>query len=319
MAWQPEGAARTPNASFDLDIITRTFPYSPKFATVTPGNLRMAYVDVGSGPVVVLLHGEPTWGFLYRKMIPPLVAGGCRVVVPDLIGFGRSDKPTARSDYSYERHFAWLGSWFEQILPPESGPIVLFCQDWGGLLGLRLVASEPDRFAAVCAANTCLPDGSFRASKGFERWLTFSQTVETFQVGAIIGAGTVNGLDEEAAAAYDAPFAGLPEEAKAGARCFPTLVPVSRWHPGAAENRAFWRSLRAFERPFVTCFSDSDPVSRGGDAVFQQLVAGAAGQAHTTIRGGGHFLQEDCGEELAAALLRVVRGTTAPQPAQAKL
>ena len=173
----------------------------------------------------------------------------------------------------------------------------------------------------VCAANTFLPDGSFRASEGFQRWLTFSQTVETFQVGAIIGAGTVDGLDEEVAAAYDAPFVGVPEEAKAAARCFPTLVPVSRWHPGAAENRAFWRSLRTFERPFVTCFSDSDPVSRGGDAVFQQLVAGAAGQPHTTIRGGGHFLQEDRGEQLATHVLRVACGTTAPQgqARQAKL
>ena len=245
-----------------------------------------------------------------------MLAAGCRVLIPDLIGFGRSDKPTNRADYSYERHTAWLGCWFAQALDPDE-KVVLFCQDWGGLLGLRLVASSPTRFLACCAANTFLPTGLESVSKGFMSWLRFSQDVPVFEVGAIVSGGTVGGLDAEVMEAYDAPF--MTEESKAGARAFPPLVPITPWHPGALENSVCWSALRVFDKPFVTCFSDSDPVSRGGDRVFQSLIPGAKGQPHTTVMGGGHFLQEDKGEELAAFLLRVVQSVTKDSSLRAKL
>ena len=295
-------ATRTPDERFQLGIIEREYPYVPKYCTVS-GDLRMAYIDEGVGPIVIFLHGEPSWSFLYRHMIKLCVAGGCRVLAPDLIGFGRSDKPTDRSVFTYERHTAWLGQWFDAVVPPSTN-VVLFVQDWGGLLGLRLVASMPERFAAVIAANTGLPNGDAGASKAFLKWLKFSQTVEVLPVGMIVSGGTANGLSEEAVDAYDAPFAS--EEAKAGARQFPALVPTSRWHPGAAENRAFWSSLRNFDKPFVTCFSDADPVTAGGDLILQKLIKGAQGQKHVTIQGGGHFLQEDRPDACSEVVLRVV-------------
>jgi haloalkane dehalogenase len=244
-----------------------------------------------------MLHGEPSWGYLYRKMIPPIAAAGFRAIVPDLVGFGRSDKPAAREDYSYAAHAAWLRAFLDAIASP-AGPIHLICQDWGGLLGLRIAGEEPDRFAKIVAANTFLPTGSEKPSDAFLAWRKFSQETPVFAAGKIVnGACATKPLAPEIVAAYDAPF---PDDRYlAGARAFPTLVPISPDDPGAVANVAAWAGLRAFKKPFLTAFSDGDPVTRGADRILQREIPGAAGQPHATIAGGGHFLQEDRGEELA--------------------
>jgi haloalkane dehalogenase len=278
------------------------FPFAPHYVQL--GELRVHHVDEGSGPVVLCLHGEPSWSFLYRKMIPGLVGAGLRVVAPDLVGFGRSDKPASRDDYTYQRHVDWIAGWLDAVGLQD---ITLFCQDWGGLIGLRLVADDPGRFARVVASNTFLPTGDRPPSEAFLAWQRFSQTVPEFPVSRIVTSACARGLSPEAAAGYDAPF---PDERyKAGARQFPLLVPTSPDDPAAAANRASWERLRAFTRPFLTAFGDSDPITRGADRVLQKEVAGAAGQPHTTIARGGHFIQEDAGEELAQIVASFVRST----------
>jgi len=263
--------------------------------------LRLSSVDTGAsstGETVVLLHGEPTWSYLYRKVIPPLVAAGHRVVAPDLIGFGRSDKPASRAEHTYARHVEWL----RQALFDGLGltEVTLFGQDWGGLLGLRLVAEHPARFRRVAVANTGLPTGAAPPSEAFLAWQEFSQTVEQMPIGMIVAGGCATPLDAAAVAAYDAPF---PDESyKEGPRQMPALVPTSPEDPAAAANRAAWVVLSEFARPFLCCFTDGDPITRGADAKFVEVVPGAAGQPHTTIEGGGHFVQEDCGERLAGIL-----------------
>lgn len=280
------------------------YPFAPHYVEIPAGDagrLRMHYVDEGprDADPVLLLHGEPSWSFLYRKMIPGLVAAGHRVIAPDLVGFGRSDKPVRREDYTYQRHVDWLRAFLEAL---DLRRITLFCQDWGGLLGLRLVAEHSERFARVVAANTFLPTGDGKPSDAFLAWREFSQKVPEFPTGRILQGATVTELPPEVVAAYDAPF---PDESyKAGARQFPTLVPIAPDDPASAANRAAWAKLERFEKPFLTAFSDQDPVTRGGDAALRERIPGARGQAHVTIAGGGHFLQEDCGEELA----RVVAG-----------
>jgi haloalkane dehalogenase len=278
------------------------FPFAPHYVEVE--GLRLARVDEGprGAAPVVMLHGEPSWSFLYRKMVPLLVAAGHRVVVPDLPGFGRSDKPAAREDYSYQRHVDWMRVHLFDRLGLRD--VTLVCQDWGGLIGLRLVAEHPERFARVVAANTFLPTGDRPPGEAFLRWRRFSQETPEFPVGHIVQGGSLTKLADEVVAAYDAPF---PDEShKAGARQFPALVPISPEDPAAAANRAAWESLRRFEKPFLTAFSDGDPITAGAERVLQAEIPGAAGQAHTTIRGGGHFLQEDSGEELAAVVVDFV-------------
>lgn len=260
----------------------------------------MHYLDEGNkeGEIVLMLHGEPSWSYLYRKMIPPVVAAGYRVIAPDLIGFGRSDKPTQTSDYTYQRHLDWLRSLVIQL---QLKNITLLCQDWGGLLGLRLVAEHPDLFARVLAANTMLPTGDHPPGEAFMNWRKFAAEVEIFPCGGIIKGATVTTLSEKVIAAYNAPY---PDESyKAGARVFPTLVPSTPDDPASKPNRLAWKSLSTFNKPFLTAFSDADPVTRGGDTYMQKLIPGCAGQKHTTIVGGGHFLQEDKGEELAGVLI----------------
>ena len=250
------------------------------------------------------MHGEPSWSFLYRHMIPVLVDGGCRAVAPDLVGFGRSDKPTERADYSYQSHVDWMSSWLEAL---DLNDITLVCQDWGGLIGLRLVAKYPDRFARVVVANTGLPTGDQAPTEAFLNWQNFSQTAPVFPVGMIINGGTVTELSEDVIAGYDAPF---PDDSyMAGARQFPVLVPTSPDDPAAAANRDAWKVLEAFDKPVLTAFSDSDPITKGGFRVFQERVPGAKGQPHTTIEGGGHFLQEDRGPELAKVVLDLIGPT----------
>jgi len=299
-------ALRTPDERF---ASLPDFPFDPRYVDVPSGDggeLRVHYLDEGrgDGDLVVCLHGEPSWSFLYRKMIPVLTGAGLRCVAPDLIGFGRSDKPTSRDDYTYARHVEWMRATLFDAL--DLRDITLVCQDWGGLIGLRLVAEHPDRFARVVAANTFLPTGERPAGEAFLAWQKFSQTVEDFAVGFIVASGCHTELTEDVTAAYDAPF---PDDAhKAGARQFPLLVPTTPDDPASAANRQAWEVLRAFDKPFLTAFSDQDPITRGGDAVFQREVPGCAGQPHTTIEGGGHFLQEDRGEQLARVIERWLAG-----------
>ena len=294
---------RTPDERFaDLP----DFPYEPRSVEVD-GGLRVCYVEDGpaDGELVLLLHGEPSWSFLYRRMIPVLTAAGLRVIAPDLVGFGRSDKPARQADHSYARHVAWLReALFDRL---DLRAVTLVGQDWGGLLGLRLVGEHPDRFARVVAANTGLPTGDHPASEAFLAWQRFAATAERFDVGRVVQNGTRTELPPEVVAAYDAPF---PDDRyQAGARAFPSLVPTSPDDPAAPANRAAWDVLRRFDRPFLTAFSDGDPITGGGDRVFQELVPGAQGRRHTTLQGGGHFLQEDVGPELARVVADFVAST----------
>lgn len=294
---------RTPDDRFaDLP----GFPFAPHYVEVD--GLRVHYLDEGpaDGPVVLLLHGEPSWSYLYRWMIPVLADAGLRAVAIDLVGFGRSDKPTERGDYSYQAHVDWTWSAIEAIGLTD---ITLVCQDWGGLIGLRLVGEHPESFARVVAANTALPTGDQHPGEAFLAWQRFSQETPQFPVGTIIDGGCVTDLPPEVIAAYDAPF---PDDSyKAGARQFPMLVPTSPDDPAAGPNRAAWEGLQRFDRPFLCAFSDSDPITRGGDAPLRTLIPGAAGQAHVTISGGGHFLQEDKGRELAEVVVGFVKGVQA--------
>jgi haloalkane dehalogenase len=293
---------RTPDARFEN---LAGWPFAPHYAEITDADgtaLRLHYVDEGprDGAVVLLMHGEPSWAYLYRNIISGLVAKGYRVIAPDLIGFGRSDKPAARTDNTYERHVAWMSAWLTGL---DLKDITLFCQDWGGLIGLRLVAAFPERFAGLVIANTGLPIGT-GWTEGFKAWLDFSQNVPQMPIGVIVNGGTGRDLSAEEIAAYDAPF---PDESyKEGARQFPTLVPVTPEHASVAENIEAWRVLERFDKPVVTAFSDSDAVTRGGEAVFQSRIPGAKGQPHVTLH-GGHFVQEDCPDEIVATIDGLIR------------
>jgi len=286
---------RTPDERFaNLD----GYPFVPRYLDVA--GLRVHYVDEGSRDAapVLLMHGEPSWSYLYRKMIPILTAGGHRCVAPDLVGFGRSDKPVRREDYTYQHHVDWMRGVLERL---DLRAVTLVCQDWGGLIGLRLAAEHADRFARIVVANTFLPTGDMPAGNAFMAWRKFSQETPEFPVGGIVQGGCATPLAPAVVAAYDAPF---PDERyKAGARQFPTLVPISPDDPAAPANRKAWEVLRRWQKPFLTAFSDADPVTRGGDTIFQQEVPGAQGQPHTTITGAGHFLQEDKGEDLARVVV----------------
>jgi haloalkane dehalogenase len=296
---------RTPDERFDN---LPGYAFAPHYLDVPgggDGRLRIHYVDEGpkEAEPVLLLHGEPSWSYLYRKMIPIIVQAGFRAVAPDLVGFGRSDKPADRKDYTYRRHVDWMQNWLDRM---DLKGITLFGQDWGGLIGLRLVANDPDRFARVVVANTGLPTGDHPVSDAFLGWRKFSIETPEFPVGVIVNAGCMSGLPPEVIAAYDAPF---PDESyKEGARVFPLLVPIAPDDPAAPDNRKAWEVLRKFEKPFLTAFSDGDPITRGGEKVFQNLVPGAKGQPHTIVQGGGHFLQEDRGEELARVIVEFMGG-----------
>ena len=295
---------RTADSRFDKLPDWAFEPHYTDIADAASGQtLRLACVDEGprDGRTVLLMHGEPSWSYLYRHIIPKLVAVGHRVVTPDLIGFGRSDKPADRKEYTYERHVAWLSNW---ITAMNLQDVTLFCQDWGGLLGLRLVAAFPERFAGVVVANTALPVGT-PVSDAFLQWLAFSQSTPDLPVGQIVAMGCSRKLSKAEIAAYNAPF---PDASyKAGACQFPTLVPITPQHGSVAENQAAWAVLSQFKKPFVTAFSDNDMVTKGGDLQFQQLIPGAKGQAHVTLK-GAHFLQEDCPEDVAAVIDSLMAG-----------
>lgn len=277
------------------------YAFAPHYVELD--GVRLHYLDEGprAAEPVLLLHGEPSWCYLYRKMIPLLTAAGLRVIAPDLVGFGRSDKPVQREAYTYQRHVDWIRGLLTIL---DLRHVTLLCQDWGGLIGLRLAAEEEERFARIVASNTFLPTGDLPPGNAFLRWQRASQQMPLFQAGEIVKRGCVHPLSAEIISAYDAPF---PDERyQAGARQFPLLVPTSPDDPASEPNRHAWEILRRWEKPFLTAFSDSDPITRGADRFLQAAIPGAAGQPHTTIIQAGHFLQEDQGEALAEVLIAFV-------------
>ena len=280
------------------------YDFEPHYVEVD--GLRIHYVDEGqaSADPVVLMHGEPSWSYLYRHMIPVITAAGYRAIAPDLVGFGRSDKPVRREEYTYQRHVDWIGGLLEAL---ELQHITLVCQDWGGLIGLRLAAEHEERFARVVAANTGLPTGDHPMGEAFTQWQRFSQEVKSLPIGRIVRNSCVIPPSPEVVAAYEAPF---PDERyKEGARQFPVLVPTRPDDPAAPANRRAWEVFAHWQKPFLTAFSDSDPITRGADLLFQKMIPGAKGQPHTTIVGAGHFLQEDKGPELAQVVLDFIGRT----------
>ena len=304
---------RTPDERFeDLE----GWAYSPRYADVGEG-LRMHYVDEGppEGPPVILAHGEPTWGYLHRKMIPGLVDAGRRVLVPDLIGFGRSDKPADRADYTYERHVAWTGAWLDGL---DLRDVTLFGQDWGGLLFLVHVGMQPERFRGVVTSNTGLPDPRLFATlppefleeafAPFLNWFRWSQERPDWLASAVVGGDsplnqTGHRLTPGEAAAYDAPF---PDRSyMAGALQFPLIVPRDAADPPASMLVEAWEGLEKFDKPFVTAFAEHEDVTRGLEAILQAQVAGAAGQPHATLPGAGHFLQEHVPDQLVEIILKI--------------
>jgi haloalkane dehalogenase len=316
------------------------YPFEPHYTEVPDfegGTLRMHYVDEGAGPVILCLHGQPSWSYLYRKMIPIFVEAGYRIVAPDFIGFGRSDKPIERSNYTFANHVAWLKALLEAL---DLGGITMVCQDWGGLIGLRTAAENPDRFARIVAANTGLPDaqgitddkvaeisqqmrdyydslpihanavemamamGGDDTGMGFLHWVKYCAESPGFSPQEVLTLSTGGVLSEAEQNAYGAPFPD--ENYLAGGRQFPSLVPIMPDNPAIEANRAAWSVFEKWDKPFLTAFSDSDPVTAGGHVRFQQSVPGAKGQPHITIKGAGHFLQEQAAEELAEVTIKLI-------------
>ncbi|MBL8337439.1 MAG: haloalkane dehalogenase [Rhodoferax sp.] len=295
---------RTPEECFaDLP----DFPWTPRYTQVA--ELRIACIDEGprDAPVVLLMHGEPAWSFLYRKMIPILLAAGLRVVAPDLVGFGRSDKPARSRDYSYLNHVLWMRAWLEQL---DLQHITLFCQDWGSLIGLRLAAEMPGRFDRIVLANGGLPTGMEKVPRAFRIWRAFARYSPWFPIGRIVQAGCVHGLSPRERAAYDAPFP--TRRYTRAARLFPGFVPTSPRDPERTRNEQAWAVFRTWQKPFLTLFSNRDPITRGGHRIWHQRVPGAQGQPHAVTRNAGHFLQEDKGPEVAAAIVVFIESTPLP-------
>jgi haloalkane dehalogenase len=288
---------RTPDDRFDG---VPDFPYAPRYCDISDGEggeLRVAWVEDGpkGADPVLMLHGEPSWSYLYRKMIPILVAAGHRVVCPDLVGFGRSDKPTRLEDHSYARHVEWMRTLAFDVLDLRN--VTLVCQDWGGLIGLRLAAEHPERFARLVVANTGLPNGDQPMA---EIWWRFREAITTapeLNIGWFVQSGCSRQLSDEVRAGYDAPFPA--DEYCVAPRAMPGLVPTSPEDAAAAANKEAWTKLSVSPTPMLVAFSDGDPITGPMAAIFQREMRGAQGIDHPTIRGAGHFLQEDAGEELA--------------------
>ena len=295
---------RTPDERFDR---LEGFPFEARYAEISDpdlGPLRVHYVDEGprSGAVILCLHGEPSWSYLYRKMIPVFTASGFRVIAPDLIGFGRSDKPAAREDYSYEKHVRWMRDWLDVVGVVN---VCLLGQDWGGLIGLRLVAENPQRFSRFSLSNTGLPTGDQEFGEAFGKWRAFSQSDADFDTGQIVNLFGHGSLQPGEIEAYRAPF---PDESyKQGARQFPMLVPTSPDNPATQDNRRAWQQLERWEKPVLLCFSDMDPITQGAEKPFLDRVPGAQGQPHKTLH-GHHFIQEEDGEAWASAVVNWIGG-----------
>lgn len=293
---------RTPDERFTH---LPNYPFKPNYINVD--DLRMHYVDEGpeQADPVLMLHGEPSWSYLYRHMIPVCAAAGHRVIAPDLIGFGKSDKPTKTSDYSYQTHMNWLQTFIDTL---ELKNITLVCQDWGSLLGLRLAAENNDRFKAIVIGNGMLPTGEEVVPKAFKVWRAFALNSPWFPIARIINSGSFKKLSKDEMRAYDAPFPSA--KYKAGTRAFPALVPTSPDNPATEANKAAWKILEQWEKPFLTTFSNGDPITRGGDRYMQKRIPGANGQEHITLK-GGHFLQEDSGAEFAAVVNKLLEKMSA--------
>jgi haloalkane dehalogenase len=278
--------------------------YKENFTTVTSefGELDIHFVDENStsDECVLLLHGNPTWGYLYRNMIDPLKENGYRVVVPDLPGFGKSDKFSVRYNYSYEGFVDWMSQFIENT---DLKNITLFCQDWGGLIGLRLAAKYSDRFEKIVAANTGLPTGKAPLSEGFAVFREFLQIKPDLHVAGQVRNGTTKGIDENALAAYNAPFPD--DDHKQGVRQFPNLVPGTPRTPSAEPNKEAWKILREWEKPFLCAFSDKDPIFSGVENSFYKLIPGCKDMPHVTIENAGHFLQEDQPNACVEAILSI--------------
>lgn len=276
------------------------YPFVPNYIQI--GEARMHYLDEGNAnakETVLMLHGEPTWSFLYRKMIPLVANAGHRVIAPDLIGFGKSDKFAEAEKYSYQMHVESITEFIKML---DLQNVTLVCQDWGGLIGLRVAAENEARFSRITAANTFLPTGDEKVPKAFKLWLAMSQATPFFSVGKFVKMGCQTKISPEVVAAYDAPF---PDKTyKVAARVFPTLVPITPDNPASEANRQAWKILEKWNKPFLTAFSDGDPITRGADQILQAKIPGAKGQIHTIIKGGGHFLQEDKGEEWAEIIVK---------------
>ena len=284
---------RTPDARF---ANIPDYPFDPRYHVLGDG-LRMHYVDEGprDATPVLMMHGEPSWSFLYRKMIGPTVNAGHRVLAPDLIGFGKSDKPTSKSLFTYAQHVAWMREWFEAMGLNE---VILACQDWGSLIGLRLVAAMPDKFAGVVLSNGGLPAGQ-EAPPAFGKWRAFAKWSPIFPIGTILQKASRTELSDAEVAAYNAPFDTLAS--KAAARKFPMLVPLGD-NEAVPDQLEAWKVLETFEKPFTCCFSDKDPITRGGYQMFLDRVPGTKHDMHRTLK-GGHFIQEDDPEGFVAAIL----------------
>ncbi len=279
------------------------FDYPPRYADL--GGLRMAYVEAGppDGEAVLLLHGEPTWSFLYRTVMAVLAGRGLRAIAPDLIGFGRSDKPGRPGDHSYARHVEWVRALaFDHLNLPG---VTLVGQDWGGLIGLRLVAEHPDRFARVVAANTGLPTGDEPMPAVWWQFRGVVERAATLDVARLVQAGCQTTLPAPVRAAYAAPF---PDERfVAGPRAMPTIVPTAPDDPATEANQAAWQRLRTWDRPFLVAFSDGDPITGWMAAVLKREIPGTAGREHPVIKNAGHFLQEDAGDRLGEVIADFVR------------
>ncbi len=295
---------RTPDDRFEA---LPEFPFAPHYCEVADG-LRVHYLDEGppDAPVVVLMHGEPSWCFLWRRVIPPLVAAGLRVIAPDLVGFGRSDKPAEVAAHSYSGHVEWMRAALFDALDLQD--VTLVGHDWGGLIGLRLVAEHPDRFARVVATNTGLPDGRHRLPDVWWRFRDFVVGTPELPIGSLVQSGCRSELAEQVRAAYDAPFPSA--EFQAGPHAMPDLIPQSPDNPETPLQERAWKSLSQFDKPFLTAFSDSDPITAGVDGLLRARIPGAAAYEHVTIHGGGHFLQEDAGPALGAAIVDFVQRTS---------
>lgn len=286
------------------------FDYTPHYADVPDdegGTLRMAWVEAGpvDGQVVLLLHGEPSWSFLYRTMIPVLATAGLRAIAPDLVGFGRSDKPTEQSDISYARLVEWMRALLFDVM--DLRDVTMVGQDWGGLIGLRLAAENPDRFARIVAANTGLPTGDFDMPEIWHMFREAVQSAPVLDIGRFVQSGCAQPMSDDVRAAYDAPFPA--EEFKAAARAMPGLVPIRPDDPASDANRAAWEFLTTSPTPMLVAFSDGDPITGAMGPILQAVMAGARGREHPVIAGAGHFLQEDAGPELAQYIVDFIEST----------